>query len=142
MTNEKQRQKWREASKRYRERHPEKVRNIDRENKRRQNLSPEFREKKNFSRRANGIGITKKRWEQMFDDQGRVCAICKVDNPGSSKGWHLDHCHKTKTIRFILCTHCNRGLGGFRDNPDLLRMAAQMLEEFNCNKLQDSDGLP
>jgi len=142
MTNEKQRQKWREASKRYRERHPEKVRNINRENKRRQNLSPEFREKKNFSRRANGIGITKKRWEQMFDDQGRVCAICKLHNPGSSKGWHLDHCHKTKTIRFILCTHCNRGLGGFRDNPDLLRMAAQMLEEFNCNKLQDNDGLP
>ena len=133
MSSEKQRDQWREASRRYRERHPERAKEIDRENKRRRNLNPEFREKTNLSKRASGIGITKEEWERMFEGQGRVCAICGSDIPHSKKGWHLDHCHRTKTVRFILCTHCNRGLGGFQDSPELLRRAADALEHFNRN---------
>jgi Recombination endonuclease VII len=83
---------------------------------------------------------TEKQWEKMFDSQGNTCAICGSLESGSKKGWHLDHCHKTKTIRFILCIHCNRGLGGFRDNPDLMRRAADTLEEFNKRKLEDEEG--
>lgn len=108
---------------------------IDLKSKLKRRQDPEFVERLNLSRRASGIGITKDEWEKMFEGQGHVCAICGSDIPHSKKGWHLDHCHKTKTVRFILCTHCNRGLGGFHDSPELLRRAADALEQFNRNNI-------
>lgn len=46
------------------------------------------------------------------------CTIC-----GSRDRLVVDHDHKTNTIRGMLCNHCNRGLGHFRDDPDLLEFA-------------------
>lgn len=132
MADEIQKQKWREATRRYIEKNREKVLAADRERKRKKSIDdPEWREERNYKRRAKGWGGGKKQWDEMFDNQGRVCAICKSDDPNSLIGWQLDHCHKTKVVRFILCTHCNRGLGGFKDDPDLMRIAADVLEEFN-----------
>ena len=46
------------------------------------------------------------------------CAIC-----GSSEPLVVDHDHYTGKIRGMLCNHCNRGLGHFRDDPMLLEFA-------------------
>lgn len=46
------------------------------------------------------------------------CAIC-----GSSEPLVVDHDHSTGKIRGMLCNHCNRGLGHFRDDPMLLEFA-------------------
>lgn len=140
MADEIQREKWREARKRYTEKNRDIILARDRESKRKKYAEdPEWREELKFKKRANGLGITREKWDKMFDDQDRRCAICKLDDPGSSKGWNLDHCHKTKTIRFILCIRCNMGLGQFRDDPKLLRMAADMLEKFNKDNLMDTE---
>lgn len=40
----------------------------------------------------------------------------------------VDHCHKSKQIRGLVCHRCNVGLGYFRDDPELLRAAAAYLE--------------
>lgn len=50
------------------------------------------------------------------------CVIC-----GDSGKLVVDHDHQTGMVRGMLCNHCNRGLGHFRDDPMLLEFAAQYL---------------
>lgn len=73
-------------------------------------------------------GITLKEYNRMLEAQGHCCAICG-GSEGMSLGRHMavDHCHDTGMVRGILCSHCNRGLGFFKDNPELLTAAAKYL---------------
>ena len=50
------------------------------------------------------------------------CVIC-----GYIGNIVIDHDHKTGKVRGPLCQHCNFGLGHFKDNPDLLELAALYL---------------
>ena len=91
---------------------------------------PATRAKINMAKRGGGARLTISEFSELFNSQGRSCAICSSKNPGGKAGWNVDHCHKTGMVRFILCVHCNRGLGAFRDRPDLMRIAADKLEEI------------
>lgn len=46
------------------------------------------------------------------------CTIC-----GDVCNLVVDHDHKTGSIRGMLCNRCNKGLGLFRDSPELLEYA-------------------
>lgn len=75
----------------------------------------------------NRYGIMEFDYEVLATKQGNVCAIC--GNPPKSKRLDLDHCHTTSVIRGLLCNNCNRGLGHFKDNEELLMKAVSYLEK-------------
>lgn len=76
-------------------------------------------------KRAGGAGLSPEEVEAIRQNQGNLCAICEAPDPTD-----LDHCHKSGKVRWLLCTHCNRALGAFRDRPDLMRKAASMLDSL------------
>lgn len=60
----------------------------------------------------------------------QVCDICGA-NPPSNKRNPIDHCHTTGIVRGILCWECNKGLGNFKDSPELLKKAINYLATTN-----------
>jgi hypothetical protein len=84
-------------------------------------------------RRSNfrfSYGITVVEYAAILADQGGGCAICGKP-PG--KTWHaVDHDHATGRVRGVLCALCNHMLGQAKDNPTLLRRAAEYLEESHA----------
>lgn len=79
-------------------------------------------------------GLTLEAYSKMLADQGGVCACCggppRSVNGQSGKvtEFAVDHDHVTKKVRGLLCSHCNRGIGLFQDDPAILRRAATYLE--------------
>ena len=55
----------------------------------------------------------------------------KVKGKGNTKNgsWVLDHCHDTESFRGWLCHKCNRALGGFDDDVEILNRAKVYLEK-------------
>ena len=74
-------------------------------------------------------GITKEAWSDLWNEQGRRCAICGTENNSVTKrAFATDHDHETGRVRGILCSLCNMGLGDFKDDPKLLKEAIRYLE--------------
>lgn len=70
-------------------------------------------------------GVTLAEYEALLVEQDGKCAICgQKDNFFSLA---VDHCHGSNRIRGLLCSLCNRGIGMFRDSPDLLLRAVEYL---------------
>lgn len=84
-------------------------------------------------RNAKRYGLTEVDYNRMSDTQGFVCAICGwviESEDGKANTLHIDHCHETNTVRSLLCSDCNVGLGCFKDNTNLLRKAVAYLDYF------------
>jgi hypothetical protein len=56
------------------------------------------------------------------------CVICGVPECECRQTLHMDHDHNTGIFRGWLCENCNKGLGHFKDNPELLLKAIVYLE--------------
>jgi hypothetical protein len=70
-------------------------------------------------------GITVEQYQKMYVQQNGRCAICDRED---SNTLHIDHNHKTGKVRGLLCGACNRGIGMFGDNKDLLMNAMEYLD--------------
>lgn len=86
---------------------------------------------RSYTLRRN-YGLTSAEYDAMLAEQRGVCAIClKPPKAGGLRAagcLHVDHDHATGCVRELLCLNCNRGLGGFKDDPALLRKAADYVE--------------
>lgn len=97
------------------------------------------RRPKDIYRKGNlaRYGMTVASYDEMLARQGDGCAICHAEqSTGRSTRLHIDHdqtcCPRYKScgkcVRGLLCVNCNQGLGQFKDDPALLRAAADYLE--------------
>lgn len=87
------------------------------------------------SRRRHGLG--RDGVAALLGQQGGKCAICGVpyaDQPGSRLAMDHDHRHCAgkvgcpKCVRGMLCNACNNMLRAAKDDPALLRRAANYLD--------------
>src|SRR5439155_26329707 len=69
------------------------------------------------------FGLSLDQYDELLAHQGGKCAICS-DPPEEGKAYHIDHDHETGEVRGLLCVRCNNGLGQFKEDRDLLKMAA------------------
>lgn len=68
-------------------------------------------------------------YEDMLRDQEGICAICGRGPDDFKRAFAVDHDHDSGKVRGILCPDCNRGLGGFRDNIELVERALEYLKK-------------
>lgn len=83
--------------------------------------------KRDYLLRAR-YGIDREFYEYLLRKQGGKCAIC--ENVLGTKDGHrlaVDHCHKTKKVRGLLCKPCNNAIGLFRENLKIMKNAIKYL---------------
>lgn len=84
-------------------------------------------------------GISLNDYNRILKNQNNCCAICKTKSSGTSnkQNFCVDHCHKTGTIRGLLCDNCNKVLGIIKDNNYILGMlSVYLLEKRWTNNYQ------
>jgi hypothetical protein len=67
-------------------------------------------------------GVSAEEYKKRMSES-TSCFLC-----GSENELCYDHCHSSMKFRGVLCRKCNTGLGLFKDNPELLRKAADYVE--------------
>jgi len=82
-------------------------------------LSKRFQARYRYER----YGVNKEWFDARFKGS---CEIC--DKEISVSETHIDHCHSTNKVRGLICGLCNKGLGQFKDNLELLKRAVNYLE--------------
>ena len=99
-----------------------------------------WRAKNQMAAKGHGLrhsyGINLQDYIAMYETQNGKCAICGIDGAtfdsvnGKTKTLAVDHCHKAKKVRALLCTDCNRGLGMFKDSPEIMSNAVKYLKKY------------
>lgn len=107
---------WRRA-------HPERTK----ETAKRWRDAPENKKRSENARLKYRYGVTLEEKLRLMEAQEDRCAICRLEFESKP---HLDHCHRSGAIRGVLCDTCNRGIGYFKDQPEMLESAANYLRAF------------
>lgn len=72
--------------------------------------------------------ITSHIYYTILRKQKGGCALCECKEGRKGGRLFIDHCHKSKKVRGLLCTKCNSILGMANDRVDLLRKAIKYLK--------------
>ena len=81
-------------------------------------------------RRAGIKDMTVVRYNQMFEDQKGLCALCERPQEQFKRRFAIDHNHDTGKARGLLCDRCNTGLGKMNDSINQLEKAIKYLKQY------------
>jgi hypothetical protein len=90
--------------------------------------NPECAAASNRRRDLRKYGLTPEQYDEMVAAQGGTCALCDAKCPTGQR-LAVDHSHESGAVRGLLCRTCNAGIGSLKDDPDLLRRAAEYIEK-------------
>lgn len=93
-------------------------------------LSHAYRHIKKDQDLRKGYGISLEEFNAKLAEQNHSCKICGAHQQTLKRSLCVDHCHKTGTIRGLLCDLCNRSLGLLKDNKEILKKAVAYLEQY------------
>ena len=84
-----------------------------------------------YLKRTYGISLVE--YNSMLEEQDYKCKICLGDG-FLMAGHHVmklvvDHCHETGVVRGLLCHNCNRALGLFKDDADIVSRGVEYLKK-------------
>jgi hypothetical protein len=86
-------------------------------------------------RRAKKYKITLEQFKNLIANCNNLCEICRkpeLNRPGRNDRLTtllVDHCHKSKNVRGMLCFECNILLGKAKDSIEILKQAILYLEK-------------
>ena len=76
-------------------------------------------------------GVTLEWFREQYSAQKGVCLICQQPETARIRGkavsLSVDHCHETQRVRGLLCSACNRALGAFKHDANILQKAIDYL---------------
>lgn len=75
----------------------------------------------------NRYGLTREQWHAIRAKENHQCMICGVHEHAINRPLMVDHCHRNKRVRGVLCQHCNTMLGMAKDKIRILRAAIRYL---------------
>jgi len=86
---------------------------------------------------CNARRITLEQYQELVKSQDNKCAICLQEETcidGRSKDKRprrlsIDHCHKTNSVRGLLCQGCNVAIGRFKDDTELMERAINYVKK-------------
>ncbi|HEX5508926.1 MAG TPA: endonuclease VII domain-containing protein [Pseudolabrys sp.] len=88
-------------------------------------------EEDRWLRRRYGINL--EQYNAMLAAQNGVCAICKKSETsfdaktGGIRRLSVDHCHRTKKVRSLLCFRCNSVIGRIEESQEMVKALSEYL---------------
>lgn len=76
------------------------------------------------------FGLTLEEYDQMFEEQNGVCAICGRINDNGRR-LCVDHNHTTGQVRALLCTNCNTAIGLLNEDKQRISSVIDYLDKYN-----------
>jgi Recombination endonuclease VII/HNH endonuclease len=97
------------------------------------------REKQRHYSLKRYYGMSLNDYAEMYRVQDGKCGICKLpetdkDRHGNVRVLAVDHCHKTGSVRELLCYSCNSMLGQAKDNEQVLLAGADYIRRHSAGK--------
>jgi hypothetical protein len=125
-----------EYSKAWKKRNPDRARDLKRASEWRARGKRSIKDSK--LRASYGIGLAT--FEALLHNQGDACALCgepetRASTVGKRRVLCVDHCHDTGLVRGLLCAKCNSAIGHMRDDPALMRRAAEYVERHMASAM-------
>lgn len=120
-------EKFKQASKKWRETNPNYVSQWKSRNKKR------TKEMKRKEYLKSKYGISIEQYDDMRVAQQYKCYVCnkhenEIPNAGPT-ALNVDHCHETGAIRKLLCMSCNIALGKVNDSIEILQRCIDYIKE-------------